>query len=231
MKNRYFIRSRIAEKKFREIIRLFSADLTAQQIAFLSKTNRKTINKILNNIRIRMAEYCEQNSVFDKGEIEMDESYFGPRRIRGLKGRGAYGKTIVFGIKKRSGKVYTQIIKNCSKKEILPLIKDKIDKETILFTDGFKTYDSLVDLGYKKHYRVYHGKNEFARKERKIRNHINGIENFWGIAKIRLSKFRGMGKKSFYFHLKECEFRFNHRQDNLYLLLLKMLRKRPLKYP
>ena len=217
MKNRYFIRSRIAEKKFREIIKLFSADLTAQQIAFLSKINRKTINKILKNIRIRMAEHCEQNSVFNKGEIEMDESYFGPRRIRGLKGRGAYKKTIVFGIKKRGGKVYTQIIRNCSKKEILPLIKAKINKDTTLFTDGFKTYHSLVDLGYKKHYRVHHGDNEFAKKEGKIRNHINGIENFWGIAKIRLSKFRGMDKKNLDLHLKECEFRFNYRQNNLYL--------------
>ena len=51
MKNRYYIRSRISEKKFREIVKFFVADLTAQQIAFLSKTNRKTVNKILSGIR------------------------------------------------------------------------------------------------------------------------------------------------------------------------------------
>ena len=227
-KNRYFIRSRISEAKFREIIRQFSADLTAQQISMLSGVSRNCVNRILKNIRIRMAEYCEKNSVFDKGEIEVDESYFGPRRVRGLKGRGAYKKTIVFGIKKRKGKVYTQIIRNCSKKEILPLIKRKISKNSILFTDGFRTYDSLVDLGYKKHYRVHHGNNEFAKEEGEIKNHINGIENFWGIAKIRLSKFRGLDKKNFYLHLKECEFRFNHRQDNLYMILLKILKNNPL---
>ena len=231
MKNRYYIRSRISEKKFREIVKLFIADLTAQQIAFLSKTNRKTVNKILMGIRKQIACFCEKESYFNKGEIEIDESYFGARRIRGRRGRGASGKTIVFGLKKREGKVYTQVITNCSKKEIFPLIRSKINKETTLFTDGFKTYDSLVDLGYKKHYRVYHGKNEFAKKEEKIKNHINGIENFWGIAKVRLSKFRGMDKKTFYLHLKECEFRFNHRQDNLYLLLLKMIKNHPLKSP
>ena len=122
-----------------------------------------------------------RTSIFKAGEVEMDESYFGARRVRGKKGRGAYGKTIVFGLKKRKGYVYTQVIKNCSKQEILPLISSKIGKRTTVFTDGFKTYDSLVDLGYKKHYRVHHGKNEFAKKEKKkIRNHINGIENFWG---------------------------------------------------
>ena len=45
----------------------------------------KTISKILKNIHVRMAEHCEQNSVFEKGKIEMDESYFGPRKIRGKK--------------------------------------------------------------------------------------------------------------------------------------------------
>ena len=58
----------------------------------------------------------------------------------------------------------------------------------------------------------------FLKKLGKIKNHINGIENFWGIAKVRLSKFRGMDKRTFYLHLKECEFRFNRRQDNLYKL-------------
>ena len=67
------------------------------------------------------------------------------------------------------------------------------------------------------------------RKKKKIKNHINGIENFWGIAKVRLYKFRGMDKTIFLLHLKECEFRFNHRHDNLYLLLLKICRNKPLK--
>ena len=51
----------------------------------------------------------------------------------------------------------------------------------------------------------------------------------WGIAKVRLYKFRGMNKETFYLHLKECEFRFNNRYKNLYLLLLKMFRNNPLK--
>ena len=86
-------------------------------------------------------------------------------------------------------------------------------------------------MGYKKHYRVHHGKNEFAKKDRRrrIKNHINGIENFWGLAKVRLSKFRGMNKETFYLHLKESEFRFNHRKENLYKLILKMIKNNPLK--
>ena len=58
---------------------------------------------------------------------------------------------------------------------------------------------------------------------------INAIENFWGLAKTRLCKFRGIHKSTFYFHLKECEFRFNHKNETIYKLLLKILRDRPLK--
>ena len=56
-------------------------------------------------------------------------------------------------------------------------------------------------LGYGKHLRVDHSKNEFA----KGRNHINGIEGFWGYAKTRLFRFRGMAPSTFNLHLKECE--------------------------
>ena len=85
-------------------------------------------------------------------------------------------------------------------------------------------YDGLVDIGFDKHLRVNHGDNEFACGER----HINGIESFWGYAKKRLSKFNGIDKKMFYLHLKETEYRFNHRHGNLYLDLLKILRNNPL---
>ena len=122
------------------------------------------------------------------------------------------------------------MIKNCSQKSIIPLINQRISKSAIVYTDGFKTYDGLVSMGYKKHYRVHHGKNEFAKKEtKKIKNHINGIENFWGLAKVRLSKFRGMNKDTFYLHLKECEFRFNYRKDDLYRILLFLIKNKPLK--
>ena len=56
----------------------------------------------------------------------------------------------------------------------------------------------------------------------------NGFEGFWGFAKSRLSRFRGMHKNTFYLHLKECEFRYNNRNENMYDLLLREFRKEPL---
>jgi transposase len=99
-----------------------------------------------------------------------------------------------------------------------------VTPDSVIYSDGLKSYDGLVDVGYDKHFRIDHGKNEFV----KGHNHINGIEGFWGVAKTRLAKFRGMGKNTFYLHLKECEFRYNYRNQNLYLNILKIVRTRPL---
>ena len=225
MKNKYIYGTHISERKIRTVIRLFSLDIEAKKTAELTGISRPTINRFYSTFRLRIAEICEAESPFENGEIELDESYFGSRRVRGLRGRGARGKTPVFGMLKRGEKVYVQIVKNCSIKELLPIIQEKASPNSVIYSDGFKTYDGLVNYGYKKHYRVKHGENEFAIEN----NHINGIENFWGLCKVRLAKFRGMNKKTFYLHIKECEFRYNFRNKNIYVTLLKNFKNKPLK--
>lgn len=226
MRNRYVVRSRISEAVFRRFLRHVAADLTAVQITQLTRLNRNTVNRLLAALRLRMAEACEIENPFS-GTIEVDESYFGPRRVKGKAGRGAGRKTPVFGIFKRDGKVYTELVPDCSKAVLQRAIRGKVSLDSIIHSDGWRGYDGLVDLGYKKHLRVDHVRDEFtARADRT--NHINGIEGFWGYAKTRLARFRGMHPDTFLFHLKECEFRFNHRRQSLYHVLLKLCRKCPL---
>ena len=162
VKNKYLYRAKISSRKFREILRYFCMEIDAEKTAILVNLNRNTVHRIFGKIRERIAAICEAESPFVNGEIELDESYFGARRVRGIRGRGARGKIPVFGMLKRGDKVYTQVVKNCSVSEIMPIIKGKADEEAIIYTDGFRTYDGLADYGYKKHYRVKHGENEFA---------------------------------------------------------------------
>lgn len=199
--------------------KLFALDLTATQITALAGLNRNTVNRYLRLIRQAIAEHCQHESPFS-GEVELDESYFGARRARGKRGRGARGKTIVFGIYKRDGRVYTEVVPNCTKAQLQAIIRGRVELSATIHTDGFRSYDGIVHMGYQKHYRVQHGRDEFARGN----SHVNGIEGFWGMAKTRLVKFKGMSRSTFYLHLKECEFRFNHRDEDLYQLLLKITR-------
>lgn len=223
IRNKYLKRSRISEAKFRELLRHFSLDLSAKNIAILTNLNRNTVNRYLLLLRKRIAEFCGQHSPF-KGEIEVDESYFGAKRIKGKRGRGAGAKTPVFGILQRNGKVYTEIVPNCAKATLQAIIRGRVSPESIIHSDSWRGYNGLVDLGYKKHYRVQHGTNEFV----KGRNHINGIESFWSFAKRRILKFHGIPTSTFYLHLKECEFRFNYRDKNIYAILLKICKVKTL---
>ena len=143
---------------------------------------------------------------------------------RGKRGRDAGRKTIVFGLLKRGNSVYTEIVPNASKPTLQAIIRGKVDPRSIIHTDGWPSYDGLVDIGIDRHFRVNHGNNEFVTGSQ----HVNGIESFWSYAKHRLAQFHGVAKHTFELHLKETEFRLNHRHQNLYLVLLKLLRDNPL---
>ena len=75
-------------------------------------------------------------------------SYFGARRARDRRGRGARGKTIVFGLFKRNGRVYTEVVPDCSKATLQGIIRGRGELGSIIHSDGWRDYDALVDLGY-----------------------------------------------------------------------------------
>ena len=92
-------------------------------------------------------------------------------------------------------------------------IKNKTNKGSVFYTDGWKSYASLRQYG--KHNIIDHDK-ELVNNH----NHINGIEGFWSFAKERFHKYHGISKTNYPFYVKEMEFRFNHRNENIYKLLV-----------
>ena len=105
------------------------------------------MNRLYRGVRERMLLACEaQRRLF--GVVEVDESFFGARRGKGRRGRGAYGKTVVFGIFERQGHVYTEIVPDCSKPTLQGIIRGRVDPRTVINSDGWRGYHGLVDLGY-----------------------------------------------------------------------------------
>ena len=100
----------------------------------------------------KFAQHCEQTSIFS-GEVELDESYFGGQKKGDERGRGVSNRVPVFGILKRDGKVYTQVIRNASKSEIHPIIRHLVGNESTIYTDKWRAYDGLLVLNGYKHYR------------------------------------------------------------------------------
>ena len=118
-KNKYYKRSHISEVKFRQIIKCFLLDLNVYETSTLTNISHVSCKKIFQKLRIYIFLNLLESEVSD-GEFEFDESYFGAKRVRGKRVRGAAGKTLVFRLLKRDGNVYVQIVKNCSKAELIP---------------------------------------------------------------------------------------------------------------
>ena len=118
--------AKLTTYKIKKILRCFSLDFTALKTADLLYLNRRTIDRYFYLFRKRIFQATMEELKLIGGEFECDESYFGAKRIRGKRGRGAMGKTVVFGLLKREGKVFVSIVKNCSREELLPIIKGHV---------------------------------------------------------------------------------------------------------
>ena len=132
------------------------------------------------------------------GEVEADESYFGVVQ-KGKRKCGAAGKVAVFGLLERGGKAYTAIVPNAKTETPLPIIKETVEPDSIVYTDTYKAYNAL-DVSDCQHRRINHSKL-FADNQ----NHINGIVTFWNLAKRHMCKYNGIKSDNFYWFLKECE--------------------------
>lgn len=216
---------RLNRNKVSLIVSCFAQDIPAYVATPLIRVNRKTVDRYyryLRRILLRSA-LSERVSEGMENGIEIDESYFGPRRVRGRRGRGAGKKIVVLGLRKRKGRVYATIIPDAQAITILPIIRETVKRGSDIYTDGWKSYNALVIHGY-NHKKVKHEDNEFVREE----VHVNGIESFWSYAKRRVTRYNGVPKERFPAFLLETEYRFNHRatiEKDLRMLLTQHRRK------
>lgn len=150
------------------------------------------------------------------GELECDESYFGGRRRGGRRGRASGQKVVVFGILERQGRVSTVVVPQADEATLMHEIERRALKGAVFYTDRFSSYKSLTRYG--KHLPVDHSQT-YVQRGRHYLRHINGMEGFWSDAKERLRKYHGVSRRHFPLYLKEMEFRFNHRRDDLFALL------------
>ncbi len=206
-------KSRLSWYKQNRLIEFFVAGTTARLAAQLVGVNRNTAAFYFHRLR-EIIYYCDEEAGVFEGKIEIDESYFGGVR-KGKRGRGAAGKTPVFGLLKRGGKVYAKVIPDTRGKTLMGIIKKRIVPDSIVYTDSYRSYN-ILDVSSFKHYRINH-KEHFALEK----NHINGIENFWNQAKRHLRKFNGVPKAHFSLYLKECEWRFNNPDFTVQIRLLR----------
>lgn len=206
-------------------IKLFELELVAQQAGVQLDLSYPTILRAFTTIRRALLAAAEP-TLFQR-EVEADESYFGPRRSSRHRGEGvgrkAPAKIPVFGILERHGRVQVTVVPDCSAESLMRETLRAVKRGSLVYTDRWNGYDTLAFCGY-QHLRVDHSKR-FSRPSASGAVHINGLEGFWSYAKGKLLKHHGVSPRRFPLYLYEMEFRYNHRHQDLFDLLLKILVK------
>ncbi|ATL46860.1 IS1595 family transposase [Chitinophaga caeni] len=232
MKNKFLKGAHLSERKFKEILKLFSEDLTATQIASISGVSRVTVNSYLKKIRSQIVKSCEETSpvpvhslpkiihakqpvLQHDGDVEDDALRLNVERNN---------RPVIFGIYHLDSQVFTEIIPDISRSMIQAVVRGRSILETVGTADRIRKYNGVVDLGQ---YRLYHlpGQHLVGAHHQHI---IDDVDGFWILTKHRLAKFKGLNRNTVYLHLKECEFRYNHRTRDLYNVLLDLLKNYPL---
>jgi transposase len=226
-------RSKIPLRLWYELVWCFAVTHAAHKAGKLLGVSPKTCWLVYQTIRKALVSSSLRDHHQLSGTLEVDESFYGglfknlrknirfKLRKEGLakRGRGAvYRKQPVFGIYKRNGTVYLDLVAECSKKELETIIKKKIEINSEVFSDTFKSYNGLVGLGY-VHSTVDHGMEIYVDG----RVHVNGMEGFWGLSKTNMHTYKGIRKANWIYYLKEMEFRYNNRQMNFDKLVLKII--------
>jgi transposase-like protein len=156
--------------------------------------------------------------------VEIDETMVGGKRP-GKRGRGAAGKTTVFGMLERGGDVVTRVVENVRRATLEPHILANVKKGSTVSTDELKSYAKLARHGY-EHGAVNHSADEWVRGPR----HVQGLEGFWSLIKRSIKGTHvHVSRRHLAKYLAEFEFRWNFRHDpaGMFPLLLRALGTSP----
>ena len=105
------------------------------------------------------------------------------------------------------------LCQNVRAETLISLTVKTVRRGSIIYTDKFRSYDSLMFCGY-RHLKIDHTKRFPTGKV-----YINGLEGFWSWAKERLIKHHGVSKQNFPLYLKKLEFRYNNRHTDIFELV------------
>lgn len=207
------IQVRLSSNEWRKLVEWYLVGANSPTLKEETGKSMGTIHKALR--LVRQAMYLDIPEVF-QGTVEVDETYIGGnwknkrkqvkiKQPQSKRGRGTT-KQPVFGILERNGKVWAELVNNTEAIDLIPIITKRVQPGTRVCSDTWRAYKGLAAKGY-IHRTVNHSQHEYA----KGKNHINGLEGFWGYLKRQLASKGGIRKKYLPLFLAEYVWRYNYR--------------------
>lgn len=193
--------------------------ISSYQLADDLDIPQKTAWYMLHRIRTAMA---KENNQKLSGEVEIDETFVGGKNINRHKdkkvekcqGRSYKDKVPVFGILERGGKVIAKVVPNTQAKTIVPIIKEKVELGSVVYTDGWD-YSGLHGKYVQRsvdHEKHFYGTTYATDEGEIIVVSTNGIENVWShFKRMIFGIYYHVSKKYMQRYIDEYIFRFNTR--------------------
>lgn len=212
---------RITTNRLNRIFLCFSEDLTATATAKIAGVNRNTVNRYFTGIREKIMQYCVDEYNQLTTDIQAAELHFEAKTVLRKKLKQALEERPILGLLKHRKKVFITVLEEFSHESLLIRLRDSLhDFSSCRSTTETSAKLSLNDCDqYRVCYAIPQSEGEG------VGNDVKGIEHFLTFAKKRLAKFNGCSSDSFLLHLKECEFRYNHRDEDLFKLIKKIFQK------
>jgi transposase len=217
----YLERLRIPFDELAHLLYLFTLGVPSYRSQRYVNVSLKTAQKVYTTIRQSIYDANLVQATVDplSGEVELDETMYGGHR-KGKRGWGAAGKHLVFGLYQRNGQVLTFPVPDRKTDTLIPLVIAHTKAGSLYYSDNWHAYTWLSVKG--NHVVV---EKERGAPKAKGRDHINGIEGFWSYSKNWLYQARGIPRHHFHLYLKETEFRFNNRHQDLFPIMASFLVK------
>jgi transposase len=192
--------------------------ISAKQLERELKVTYKTAWRMFHQIRTMLREEPFKRD----GVFEADETYVGGKHA-GKTGRGSENKTCIFGIMQRDGKLVCKKITNVKSSTLIPLIKENVIPNAIIYTDEFPSYKSLDKHGY-LHEVIHHAEKVYVIND----CHVNSIEGFWSLLKRGINGvYHSVSKQHLEDYVNEYVFRYNHRksEEPMFYLMMNQVQK------
>ena len=198
--------------------------MNAVEIAKKTGLNRNTVNRYLNGIRKRIAEFCERRDSLNDHRTDLEKKC-GYCKMQGQCGWFFEGKATIYSLISIQGKICIAHAPDIQSESFQRIVRGyEPPGTTVTHSNILRGYGCMDDIGCMKCLQGNHCKYKHDCRL----SHSDDIEEFLNFAQMRLRKFRGITKSFFYFHLKECEFRYNYRSEDIFRMMLKIFRDQPI---
>lgn len=204
------------------LVRLFEQELTANRMTPQLGLSYNTVYKAVTTLRFSLLAQALDAKQLLTGAFGLDLG-FESGRISMEKDKERMGSFPVFGLMEKSGWAFVDLLPYMTAETVLHFHFNfqlkLVRMGNIVYSDKYKHYEALILCGDETlPFHIIQGRERGT--------HVDSItDGFWRFAQDRLRQYNGVTSRRFPLYLKELEFRYNHRDEELFPLLVSSLCK------